>query len=49
VKLLLIAVAVQDAPAELGRVAWQREFDLAEARAKQEKRLLLLLFQEVPG
>lgn len=37
------------APAELGKVAWVRDFDQGLARAKKEQKPVFLLFQEVPG
>ncbi len=40
---------VKDAPVELGQVDWIRNFDEAAAKAKQENKPLLVLFQEVPG
>ena len=36
-------------PIELGLVQWERDFDVATARARRDSRDLLLLFQEVPG
>ena len=38
-----------DAPPEFGRVAWGRDFPAAVARAKAEKKPLMVLFDEVPG
>ncbi len=51
VPILLLAqlLPVPDAPVELGRVAWERDFDRATARAEREQKPILLLFQEVPG
>ncbi len=40
---------VKDVPVELGQVDWIRNFDEAAAKAKQENKPLLVLFQEVPG
>lgn len=40
---------VKDAPVELGQVDWIRNFDEAAAKAKQQNKPLLVLFQEVPG
>ena len=34
---------------ELGRVAWERDFDQALARGKAQHKPLFVLFQEVPG
>ncbi len=39
----------RDAPRELGAVRWERDFDAAAARARQEGKPLFVLFQEVPG
>lgn len=36
-------------PEELGRVAWEREFEKARAASKRSGKPILLLFQEVPG
>jgi thioredoxin-related protein len=36
-------------PAELGKVAWVRDFEQGLARAKKEQKPVFLLFQEVPG
>lgn len=36
-------------PAELGKVAWLRDFQQASERAQKEQKPLLILFQEVPG
>lgn len=36
-------------PIELGKVAWQRDFDQAQAAAAANSRPLMVLFQEVPG
>lgn len=38
-----------DQPVELGLVNWERDFELANARARDESRDVLLVFQEVPG
>ena len=43
------AVQAGDQPVELGLVHWERDFELATARARQESRDVLLVFQEVPG
>lgn len=40
---------IKDAPVELGQVDWIRNYDEAAAKAKQENKPLLVLFQEVPG
>lgn len=40
---------VTGAPPELGQVHWERSFDKAAERAKRENKLILVLFQEVPG
>ena len=40
---------IKDAPVELGQVDWIRNFDEAAARANQQNKPLLVLFQEVPG
>ena len=34
---------------ELGKVKWIRDHDAGFAKAKEEKRPVFLLFQEVPG
>ncbi|MEZ6186225.1 MAG: VPGUxxT family thioredoxin-like (seleno)protein, type 2 [Planctomycetota bacterium] len=44
-----LSAAADDAPVELGRVAWERDFAAAEARARKEEKPLLVLFDEVPG
>lgn len=36
-------------PVELGKIQWLRDFDAGMARAKEEGKPVLLLFQEVPG
>ncbi|MEM7411616.1 MAG: VPGUxxT family thioredoxin-like (seleno)protein, type 2 [Myxococcota bacterium] len=38
-----------DAPRELGRVDWNRDFEAGIAQAQQTERPVFLLFQEVPG
>ena len=43
------AVQAGDQPIELGLVHWERDFELATARAREESRDVLLVFQEVPG
>ena len=43
------AVQAGDQPVELGLVHWERDFELATARAREESRDVLLVFQEVPG
>ncbi|MCK5392593.1 MAG: thioredoxin family protein [Deltaproteobacteria bacterium] len=40
---------IKDAPVELGQVDWIRNFDEAAARANEQNKPLLVLFQEVPG
>lgn len=40
---------IKDAPVELGQVDWVRNFDEASAKAKDQNKPLLVLFQEVPG
>jgi hypothetical protein len=37
------------APAELGRVAWTRNYDEALQAARASKKPMLVLFDEVPG
>ncbi|MBL7007453.1 MAG: hypothetical protein ISR76_00515 [Planctomycetes bacterium] len=49
VLLLAQLLPAPDAPVELGRVVWERDFDRASLRAAAEEKPLLLLFQEVPG
>ena len=39
----------RDTPVELGAVSWARDHDAAFARAKEQQRPVLLLFQEIPG
>ncbi len=47
---LTAAVAAQNGPTtEFGLIGWQRDFAAAKAAAKNAKKPLLLLFQEVPG
>ncbi len=41
--------SVKDAPVELGQVDWIRNFDEGAAKARQQDKPLLVLFQEVPG
>lgn len=41
--------AAADAPVELGRIGWRRDYDDAAARAAEVGRPLLVLFDEVPG
>ena len=41
--------SVKDQPVELGQVDWIRNYDVATAKAKQQNKPLLVLFQEVPG
>lgn len=36
-------------PVELGRVAWRRNHEEATREAREKKKPLLILFQEVPG
>jgi Thioredoxin-like len=36
-------------PVEVGKVAWGRDFDAAQAEAKASGKPMLVLFQEVPG
>ncbi len=40
---------IKDAPVELGQVDWNRNFDEAVIKAKEQNKPLLVLFQEVPG
>lgn len=47
--LLPAAQADADRPVELGDVQWMRDLDAATAKAKADKKPLLILFQEVPG
>lgn len=51
---LLVALAgsglgAAQTPVELGRVPWLRNYDEALTLARNTKKPLLLLFQEVPG
>src|SRR5688572_13808527 len=39
----------KDNPRELGRVAWQRDFDAALKSSAESGKPIFLLFQEVPG
>ena len=41
--------AIDHGSPELGRIHWGRNFDHALAAAKQQNKLLLVLFDEVPG
>ncbi len=41
--------SVENKPVELGQVDWIRNYDEASAKAKQQNKPLLVLFQEVPG
>ena len=36
-------------PRELGKVAWERDFESAKEKAAAAGKPILLLFQEVPG
>ena len=36
-------------PIEFGAVRWERDYEVARARAQREAKPLLVLFQEVPG
>ncbi len=36
-------------PVELGSVLWGRDHDAAFARAREERKPVLLVFQEIPG
>lgn len=38
-----------DTPSEFGRVSWGRDYPAALAKAKAEKKPLMVLFDEVPG
>ncbi|MHC4601488.1 MAG: hypothetical protein ACYS47_21040 [Planctomycetota bacterium] len=38
-----------DQPVELGTLRWLRDFDVAQARARDLEKPILLLFSEVPG
>ena len=38
-----------DTPSEFGHVSWGRDFPAAVAKAKAEKKPLMVLFDEVPG
>ena len=38
-----------DKPSEFGRVHWGRDYPAAVAKAKVEKKPLMVLFDEVPG
>lgn len=43
------ACSVSSVQVELGKVPWLRDYDAAVAQAKESKKPLLALFQEVPG
>lgn len=45
---LWVVLAAGPAP-ELGKVTWERDFDVAVARARAQGKPLLVLFDEVPG
>lgn len=50
--LLLAACLLQaqnNQPEELGKVKWLRSYDKALAAAKQQKKPILIVFQEIPG
>ncbi|MEL6810000.1 MAG: VPGUxxT family thioredoxin-like (seleno)protein, type 2 [Bacteroidota bacterium] len=38
-----------DQEKELGKVSWYRDYDIAIAKAKEQNKPVLILFQEVPG
>jgi len=42
-------LSAQAQPVELGKVQWLRNLDEAQKKARQEKKPILILFQEVPG
>lgn len=43
------ACLAPDDPVELGAVSWRRDHDQAFAEAREGKKPVLLLFQEIPG
>lgn len=43
------SIQSSDAPPEFGRVSWHRDHDAAFELAKEAKKPVFLLFQEVPG
>jgi hypothetical protein len=49
ISLVALVVAAGPAHPELGRVAWMRDFDAAQAQARRSQKPLLVLFDEVPG
>src|SRR6185503_3528571 len=42
-------VRASDAPPELGRVHFERDFERASMTAREQKKPMFLLFQEIPG
>lgn len=47
--LIPIRIFGGEEPVELGAVAWGRDHDAAFLEARESKRPVLLLFQEIPG
>lgn len=45
----MFAKPVMGNPVELGDVHWLRSMDEAQARSKEQKKPILILFQEIPG
>ena len=43
------AAGEKKAPVELGKVPWLRDYAAGVAKAGEDKKPMLLLFQEVPG
>ncbi len=41
--------AGQKTPVELGKIEWLRDYEVGVAKAGEDKKPILLLFQEVPG
>ena len=44
-----ISAGEKKAPVELGKVPWIRDYAVGVAKAGEDKKPILLLFQEVPG
>jgi len=44
-----LSAGEKKAPVELGKVPWLRDYAAGVAKAGEDKKPILLLFQEVPG
>lgn len=47
--LFPLIAAAQKNPIELGHVHWMRSMEEAQAQSKKENKIILILFQEIPG